>query len=120
MSTFGLPITEKHWEAEVSPAENHRRGWRPEARNVQEKLKVPEFGEPGEGESDHDPQLPDVWLGSTQKQALLRCTAKKRRQWTQALPRRILTMCNKGKKNIPSEDGQALEEAPREVTVSPS
>ena len=49
----------------------------------------------------------------------LRCTAKKERQWTQAMARRILTMC-KGKKNIPPEGGQALEEAPSEVIVSPS
>lgn len=77
---------------------------------MQEKPEIPGFGEPGEGESDHDPQLPGVWLGRTQRQTLLRCTAKKERQWTQAMARRILTMW-KREKNIPPEADEALEEA---------
>lgn len=74
------------------------------------------------GESDHDSQLPDVWLGRTQRQTLLRCTAEKERQWTQAMAR-ILTMwlCVRGKKIfLLRVVWKALEEAPGEVIVSPS
>lgn len=126
--SLGFLVRKKDWETEMSPVGNHWHGWRSEACDVWEEHEIPGIGDPGEGESDADPQLPDAPLGTTQRQTLLWCTTKNERQWTQAMARRILaggggggdTTTAAGTGILLQRGGQALEEIPREVIVSPS
>lgn len=88
----GFPVQKNHWETEASLAVNPWCGWGPEVREMQQKPGMPGSGQSGEWESHCYPRLPHVWLGRIQSQMLPACTAKKDKQWTWAVAKRILTL----------------------------